>query len=316
MRPAMSPKTLRIALPRAAALALAAWALCAPRAGAAITSSEMSGDRYRVILEREPFGPPPPKGPTPEELEAARRAAEEAEKPVEPEVPAYIIPPGLEKVKVTLLSRYRGTKAVGFMDGESGKPYFLFEGQEFDGFECRAIDLEHQMVTLAKSGLEAELPLWINPATTNCADVTTFGQPGGKPVDLSMLPTKTQWEIDQERAEAKKKLEEKRAAREERRKEMEERRKQHAEEMAALTPEEREQRMHDIAVDIIVNDSGPPLPIELNDRDLDRLEEEGFDVSAAREAAAERPQRPRGPRGPRGPGGFRGPPSPGGGGGE
>ena len=293
----------------AAALALAACVFCAPRAGATITSAEMSGDRYQVILDRAPFGPPPPKGPTPEELAAMTNSV-----PVpDPEpVPAYIIPPGLEKVKVTLLSRYRGTKAVGFMDGESGKPYFLFEGQEFDGFECRSVDLENQMVTLAKSGLEAELPLWINPATTNRADVTTFGQPGGRPVDLSTLPTKTKWELDQERDEAKRKLEEKRAAREERRKEMEERRKQHAEEMAALTPEEREQRMHDIAVDIIVNDSGPPLPIELNDRDLDRLEAEGFDVTAAREqtaSAEDRPRRfPRGPRGPRG-----GPPPPGGG---
>ncbi|MBQ6102135.1 MAG: hypothetical protein IJL06_00520 [Kiritimatiellae bacterium] len=300
----MSPK-VQVSPFAAAALALAVWSICAPRAGA-VTSSEMSGDRYRVILEKEPFGPPPPKGPTPEELEAARRAAEEAAKAAEPETPAYVIPPGLEKVKVTLLSRYRGTKAVGFMDGESGKPYFLFEGQEFDGFECRAVDLENRMVTLAKSGLEADLPLWINPATTNCADVTTFGQPGGRPVDLSTLQTKTKWEIEQERAEAKKRLDEKRAAREERRREMEERRKQHAEEMAALTPEEREQRMHDIAVDIIVNESGPPLPVELNERDLDRLEEEGFEVGAAREAMAERP------RGPRRPGGFRGPPPPGG----
>jgi len=292
-----------------AALALAACVLCASRAGATITSAEMSGDRYRPILDRAPFGPPPPKGPTPEELAAMTNVVEK----VVPEPEPYVIPPGLDKVKVTLLSRYRGTKAVGFMDGESGKPYFLFEGQEFDGFECRAIDLENQMVTLAKSGLEAELPLWINPATTNCADVTTFGQPGGKPVDLASIQTKTPWELEQEREEARRKLDEKRAAREERRKEMEERRRKHAEEMAALTPEEREQRMHDIAVDIIVNDSGPPLPIELNDRDLDRLEAEGFDVTAAREQAAAAEERPRRPRGPRGPGGFRGPPPPGGG---
>lgn len=307
MAPTMIHKA-RIPVFAAAALALAACVLCASRAGA-VTSSEMSGDRYRPILERAPFGPPPPKGPTPEELAAMTNVVEE----VVPDVPAYIIPPGLDKVKVTLLSRYRGTKAVGFMDGESGKPYFLFEGQEFDGFECRAIDLENQMVTLAKSGLEAELPLWINPATTNCADVTTFGQPGGKPVDLASIQTKTPWELEQEREEARRKLDEKRAAREERRKEMEERRRKHAEEMAALTPEEREQRMHDIAVDIIVNDSGPPLPIELNDRDLDRLEAEGFDVTAAREQAAAAEERPRRPRGPRGPGGFRGPPPPGGG---
>lgn len=307
MAPTMIHKA-RIPVFAAAALALAACVLCASRAGA-VTSSEMSGDRYRPILERAPFGPPPPKGPTPEELAAMTNVVEE----VVPDVPAYIIPPGLDKVKVTLLSRYRGTKAVGFMDGESGKPYFLFEGQEFDGFECRAIDLENQMVTLAKSGLEAELPLWINPATTNCADVTTFGQPGGKPVDLASIQTKTPWELEQEREEARRKLDEKRAAREERRKEMEERRRKHAEEMAALTPEEREQRIHDIAVDIIVNDSGPPLPIELNDRDLDRLEAEGFDVTAAREQAAAAEERPRRPRGPRGPGGFRGPPPPGGG---
>ncbi len=307
MAPAMIHKA-RIPVFAAAALALAACVLCASRAGA-VTSSEMSGDRYRPILERAPFGPPPPKGPTPEELAAMTNSI-----PVpEPEPEPWKIPPGLNKVKVTLLSRYRGTKAVGFMDGESGKPYFLFEGQEFDGFECRAIDLENQMVTLAKSGLEAELPLWINPATTNCADVTTFGQPGGKPVDLASIQTKTPWELEQEREEARRKLDEKRAAREERRKEMEERRRKHAEEMAALTPEEREQRMHDIAVDIIVNDSGPPLPIELNDRDLDRLEAEGFDVTAAREQAAAAEERPRRPRGPRGPGGFRGPPPPGGG---
>lgn len=307
MTPAMIHKA-RIPVFAAAALALAACVLCASRAGA-VTSSEMSGDRYRPILERAPFGPPPPKGPTPEELAAMTNSI-----PVpEPEPEPWKIPPGLDKVKVTLLSRYRGTKAVGFMDGESGKPYFLFEGQEFDGFECRAIDLENQMVTLAKSGLEAELPLWINPATTNCADVTTFGQPGGKPVDLASIQTKTPWELEQEREEARRKLDEKRAAREERRKEMEERRRKHAEEMAALTPEEREQRIHDIAVDIIVNDSGPPLPIELNDRDLDRLEAEGFDVTAAREQAAAAEERPRRPRGPRGPGGFRGPPPPGGG---
>ena len=273
----------------AAALALAACVLCASRAGATITSAEMSGDRYRPILDRAPFGPPPPKGPTPEELAAMTNVVEQ----VEPEPEPYVIPPGLDKVKVTLLSRYRGTKAVGFMDGESGKPYFLFEGQEFDGFECRSVDLENQMVTLAKSGLEAELPLWINPATTNCADVSTFGQPGGKPVDLASIQTKTPWELEQEREEARRKLDEKRAAREERRKEME--------------------RMHDIAVDIIVNDSGPPLPIELNDRDLDRLEAEGFDVTAAREQTASAEDRPRRPRGPRGPGGFRGPPPPGGG---
>ena len=38
---------------------------------------------------------------------------------------------------------------------------------------------------------------------------TTFGQPGGKPVDLSTIQTKTPWELEQEREEAKRKLDEK-----------------------------------------------------------------------------------------------------------
>ena len=78
--------------------------------------------------------------------------------------------------------------------------------------------------------------------------------------------------------EAQKRREEAIARREEARKEREEARKKQREELAKMTPEERDQRMHDINVEIIISNQGPPLPIELNERDLKKLAEAGFDV--------------------------------------
>lgn len=257
--------------------AVAAAGVFLASAALAVGVGDMEASRYDVIIEKEPFGPPPKTGPTPEEL-AEQARLEELAKMQEEMQDAFVIPPGLEKVKITLLSRFRGIPGVGFVDGESGREFYLHEGQSFDGFECRAIDLSGRTATLAKDGREAELPIWINPATTNRGDVTTYGQPGGRPVDLSLLQTKTDWEVEQERAEKRRQLEEQRERRRKQREEWEERRRKHAEEMAALTPEQRERRMHDINLDIIMNNSGPPLPIELDEEDERRLEEAGYEI--------------------------------------
>ncbi|MBQ3811154.1 MAG: hypothetical protein II839_10095 [Kiritimatiellae bacterium] len=286
------------------ALAGAVWA--APCAGK-LVATDLPRERYDIISKKAPFGPPPP---TQEELdEAERRRLEELEKnkPPEPEPPADIIPEGLDKIKITLLSRFRGVPAVGFVDGTDNRSYYLMEGQEFEGIACEAVDLAHGTATLARNGRSAELPLWINPATTNCADVTTYGQPGGRAVDLSQLKTKTDWEIEQdrdrERTAARTRMEELRAKRDAQRAEREQRRKEMEEEMAALTPEQRERRLHDINLDIIMNDKGPPLPIELDAQDRARLREAGFDVPDESEIPEEAPRRRFGPRGRRGTGG-------------
>ena len=302
MRP-FGPSDLR----RVALAAGAALLFCAA-AARGVTSAEMTPERYAEILNRAPFGPPPPPPPTPDEL-----ATNDVSVVEEPAPSPYVIPPGLDKIKVTLISRYRGTPAVGFLDGTSNKSYYLMQGEEFDGIACRAIDLSDGFVTLEKDGLSAELPIWINPATTNRADVTTYGQPGGAPVDLSQLPQVTDWEAEQARSAARREMEERREARRRAREEFEERRRKHSEEMAALTPEQRERRMHDINVDIIINGSGPPLPIELDDEDLRRLEAAGFEIPSEEERAAAREaaQQRRGPgrRGGWGGGeGRRGPP--------
>ena len=76
--------------------------------------------------------------------------------------------------------------------------------------------------------------------------------------------------------------------------------------MAALTPEQRDRRIRDINLDIIVNDKGPPLPIQLDAEDRARLREAGFDVPDESAIQEEAPRRRFGPRG-RGPGGPGGP---------
>lgn len=58
---------------------------------------------------------------------------------------------------------------------------------------------------------------------------------------------------------------------------MSEDQKMRAAELAKLTPEERERRIHDLNVELILNDQ-LPLPIELDEKDLVKLKAAGFDV--------------------------------------
>lgn len=292
--------------PRAWTVLALAGAVWAAPCGARLTATDLPRERYDAISERAPFGPPPPDP-------AAGTDGPDGGEPAEPPPPepadtAEIIPEGLDKIKITLLSRYRGRRAVGFTDGTDNRLYYLFEGQSFEGIACEAVDLEKRTATLSRNGRSAELPLWINPATTNCADATTYGQPGGRPVDPANIRTKTDWELARDReadqAAARERTEEVRARREAARAEREERRRQMEAEMAALSPEERDRRLHDINVDIIVNGKGPPLPLELDAEDRERLREAGFEVPDESEFD-NAPRRRFGPRG------RRGPPAPG-----
>ncbi len=230
--------------------------------------------RYDAILTKHPFGPPPPEPNT--------NVVDSAES-VEVEEEIYVIPPGLDKIKVTLLSRFKGIPAAGFTDAESNKPYYLLEGQEFDGFKLVAVDLQRATIKLRIGSYEAELPLWINPATTNQADVTTFGMSAGMPAAalpgaIAATPVRADPPTRRITSEEQKRIDELQQRREEARQKRDEERKAQAEEIAKLTPKEREQRLHDINTDIIINNSGPPLPIELNQRDMEKLSNAGFDV--------------------------------------
>lgn len=242
-------------------------------------SAQMLGNvpfsRYEAILERAPFGAPPPPPPT-SAADAESNAAQEEEE-------VYVIPPGLDKVKVTLISRFRGIPAAGFTDGESNTPYYLLVGQSND-FELVSVDLSAQTIRLRRGEFEADLPLWVNPSTTNQADLASFGMPagaappaGGAVGRVAATPVRTPSARTSTPEEVKRR-EELRLRREEARKQREAERERQREELAKLTPEERERRLHDINVELIINNSGPPLPVTLDEQDMKKLSDAGFDV--------------------------------------
>lgn len=263
--------------PRVGMALAGAWTILLSFAPA---SAQMLGNvpfsRYESILERAPFGAPPPP-PQTNVVDVV---------PDMPEEEVYIIPPGLENVKVTLISRFRGIPAAGFTDGESNTPYYLMEGQSND-FELVSVDFPSQTIRLRRGGFEADLPLWVNPATTNQADLSSFGMPSGvaaaagavgrvSATPVRALPGRTVPVAAT--PEELKRREEFRLRREEARKQREAERKKQREELAKLTPEQRERRLHDLNVELIINDSGPPLPITLDAQDMKKLSDAGFDV--------------------------------------
>ena len=240
-------------------------------------SAQMLGtvpfSRYEPILERGIFGPPPPPPATNDTTVVVDPT------PIDD---PYVIPPGLENVKVTLISRFRGIPAAGFTDGESNTPYYLMVGQSND-FELVSVDFPSQTIRLRRGAFEADLPLWVNPATTNQADLASFGMPAraapapGAAGRVSATPVRTSPSRTATPEELKRR-EEFRLRREEARKQREAEREKQKDELAKLTPEERERRLHDLNVEMIINDSGPPLPITLDDQDMKKLSDAGFDV--------------------------------------
>lgn len=72
--------------------------------------------------------------------------------------------------------------------------------------------------------------------------------------------------------------EEMRIRRDEARRKRGEERKKQAEALARMTPQERERRLRDLNLELIINDSGSPLPIELDEKDIAKLKAAGFDV--------------------------------------
>ncbi|NLB69455.1 MAG: hypothetical protein GX804_07210 [Lentisphaerae bacterium] len=232
-------------------------------------------ERFTPILERNIFGPPPPVVQTNAVDDIKLTELEDLD----------IIPPGFENVRVTLISRFNGIPAAGFNDQGSQTSYYLLEGQKFEDFELLHVDLEKAMIRLKRQDFEMELPLWINPATTNQADVTTFGMPAGSqpqvgaPVVTAVRDSRSRIPRPDSTSRDRRRMDEERAEwRAEALKRREEARRKRQEEMAAMTPEEREQRLRDINTDIIIKNQGPPLPIELNERDMKKLSDAGFDI--------------------------------------
>ena len=284
----------------AALLALAAFLFCAAQAAA----QSQTFEHYKPILEKFPTWMPPPPPPT----TIVDTTGDDIDIDIQ-----LGIPPTLEHVKLTLISRFNGMPAAGFTDGQSGKPYFLVVGQSFDDFELLSVNMGKNMgqenedrgsIRLKRGIDEADIPMYVNPATTNRADVTSFGQPpaapaapirpGAPPIrptapGVSRQPAASIPPVRPPVGTSDRRGEEIRQRRDEMRKQREAEQAAAQAEFAALTPEEKKQRLHDTNVDIILNNSGPPLPIELTQGDMKKLHDGGMHVpgfSEAEDAAA------------------------------
>lgn len=255
---------------------------------------------YSVILERAPFGPLPQKAS--QDGEGAGEGGGESEE-VPSEVPEEEIPPSFEQIKVTAMTMFGGKPAAGFTDGAANKSYYLREGEEFESYTLVNVDFDGMEITLRKDAIEAVLPLWINPATTNCADISSFGV--SDPSALSQTGTVAKAAVAQSPTVANNNIsseeqKERERRREEWRKKRDEERERRRKELEAMTPEEREQHLRKVNMDLIRSGDGPPLPIELNQEEMEQLASEGFAVpginAPAVDGAPGAADRPRGRR--------------------
>ncbi len=249
--------------------------------GVATSATPYPLSHYSVIMERAPFGPLPKKL-TPEEQAAAEAAAAEAN--ATEEVNEDVLPPSFEQIKVTALTMFGGKPAAGFTDGAINKSYYLREGEEFENYLLVNVDFDGMQITLRRDDIESVLPLWINPATTNCADISSFGV-----ADPSSMASTTAFAnknssvapVAQGANNATKKSDEeleRERRRAEWRKKRDEERERRRKELEAMTPEEREQHLRKVNMDLIRSGDGPPLPIELNQEEMEQLASEGFAV--------------------------------------
>lgn len=99
--------------------------------------------KYRLILERAPFGPLP-RTPTEEELRAAALAAQAMEQQ------DASVPRLAESVKLTAITHFQGVPAAGLVDKKTGKAFFLTEGQQLGDFTLEEVSFPDGRVLLTR----------------------------------------------------------------------------------------------------------------------------------------------------------------------
>ncbi len=123
-------------------LAAAIFALSPALSNASEAKPNASFDKYRMILNRAPFGRLP-QTPTDDELAVALEKAA-LDQQVAP-------PPRLsDTISLHAISRFRGIPAAGLLDKLSGKSFFLTEGQTLGDFTLEAVSVKTSSVVLSK----------------------------------------------------------------------------------------------------------------------------------------------------------------------
>lgn len=98
-------------------------------------------DRYRVIMERKPFGEPPP-------VQAP------------PPPPPDVTPPWAETYRLCSVYEAGGTKVrVGLLELKTNKALILAIGEAQNGIELLSADVTEETATLTKDGQEVTMKL-------------------------------------------------------------------------------------------------------------------------------------------------------------
>ena len=107
----------------------------------AFGTAQYDFSRYQIIIDRKPFGEPPPPPPLP------TKATPQAES-------------FARNIRLSgLVEKDDGSIQVGFVDKQSNKSYFLSEGESEDGIELVSASYEDEEAVLQKGGEMAVIQL-------------------------------------------------------------------------------------------------------------------------------------------------------------
>ncbi len=232
--------------------------------------------RFQVILDRQPFGAVPvPTAPT------------EVPDAGEPEV-VDEGPPLQETLSLSMLTRFAGLPAAGITDSETGRSFYLFEGESLDEYTLLAADIVRGVVTLRKGHREVELTL-PSVSSAAAAQTQTAAAASDRPVrgaqSAATPPPRAVTPPTRQRRDA---ADETLSYRELQRQRYEEARRRREEETARIVEQatqrgdqDRMEHLRRIELERIRQGAEPLVPITLTPEEVQQLAEEGWDVSGA-----------------------------------
>ena len=211
--------------------------------------------RYQIILDRKPFGEPPPPPPA----------------PTQPHQPVREEPPFTQNLRLVALSETDFGLRIGIVDVAEKKNYYLSVGDVFNGIKILEASFEDERVLLSKDDEQ----LWLytgrrQPTEQSSArPANASRQPQTRQTQRMPAPPGSYRARMQQRAE-----EEKRHAEEMRR------RREQAFTPPELTGEDLQRHLREYNLELIRKAArgeaaGPPLPMELTEEEDEMLVQEG-----------------------------------------
>ncbi len=237
-------------------------------AGPALAERGGGFDRFQIIIDRQPFGAiPVAPQPTPGATDPDPMPVDEG-------------PPLQETIKLQMLTRYGGVPAAGFSDAESGRSFYLFEGQSIDEYTLLEADVALGVVRLRKGAREVELSLAGAGSATSGAPAApeTPARPAAE-VPPAVLAARQRRTEEADGTLSYRELQRQRY--EEARRRREEETTRIVEQATRRSDEERLEQLRRVEFERMRRGEAPLIPITLTPEEAAQLEREGWDVSGA-----------------------------------